>query len=53
MLQNLILIDALFSACWKRKKGKQKEEKGKTTRGLFPPGQTHPISCAMLGLSSC
>jgi hypothetical protein len=32
---------------------KKKKQKGETAKGLFSPGQTYPISCALPGLSSC
>jgi hypothetical protein len=45
MLQSLILIDVLSSACWK--KGKNNNKKGETAGGLFSQGRTHFAGCAM------
>jgi hypothetical protein len=40
MLQSLILIDAMFSACWEKRKRKEK-----IGLGLFSPGQRLDTPC--------
>jgi hypothetical protein len=45
----LILINALFSACWEKK-----EKEKKTWLGFFfPQGQTHLAGCASWDFCGC
>jgi hypothetical protein len=44
MSHSLILVDALSSAYWKKKK-----KKGEWLRAFFPPEQICPVSCVMSG----
>jgi hypothetical protein len=51
MLQGLILIDALSSAYWKRKKKRKGKKREELPGGIFFPRETHPIGCAVPGFS--
>jgi hypothetical protein len=48
MSQSLILIDALTSAYWERKK-REREMAG----GLFSQGKTHLVGCVVQNFCSC
>jgi hypothetical protein len=51
MSQNLILIDALYSACWE----KEKKMRKKCLGGFFPRagGQTRLAGCAVWDFHGC
>jgi hypothetical protein len=56
MSQSLILIDALFSACWEKKKRKENKQTNKTYGETFFPGaggQTRLVGCATQNFLSC
>jgi hypothetical protein len=53
MLQSLILIDALSSACWEKKREGGKKKKRETARGFLSQGQTHLAGCAMWDFHGC
>jgi hypothetical protein len=53
MLQNLILIDALSSACWEKKRKKKKTKKREMTGGLFSQGQTCLAGCTVQDFCGC
>jgi hypothetical protein len=47
VLQSLILIDALFSACWEKKKREREKEKWWWGVSFFPQGWKCLAGCAM------
>jgi hypothetical protein len=51
MLQSLILMDSLSSACWEEKIKKKKKKKKKNNQGAFFPGQGIPCWLCHTGFS--
>jgi hypothetical protein len=55
MLQSLILIDALSSACWEKEKKKERERNGGGGGAFFPQGWTclAGVLCGIFAAVSC
>jgi hypothetical protein len=51
MSQSLILIDALSSACWEKRKKKEREKKKTNGWGAFSPGLDMPCWLWCMGFS--